>query len=223
MITDVTGLTGYNAGDYEKKENTDSIGQDEFLKLFLSQLKHQDPLNPMDSAEFTAQLAQFSSVEQLFKINGNIESLAEIQGGSSRFQAIELIGKNIEAEGNIISIKEGETGHGSFITNDKAECTVHIKDTYGNTVRDMGMGTIDAGLHSFKWDGRDSNGKTVDEGFYVFSVDGLMTSGDSTYGRTYIKGQVDRINMEGDEPLVFIGDMALSMSQIVDISLPETE
>jgi len=221
MITDVAGLTGYNASEYETDKTDASIGQDEFLQLFLAQLNHQDPLNPLDSTEFSAQLAQFSSLEQLFNVNENLESLKGIESGGNRFQAIELIGKEIEAEGNIISLEENEMGYGSYTIEEDADCTVYIRDINGYTVREMSLGTLNAGPHSFNWDGRDNNGDILNEGFYAFEIEAMTASGEYTYTETRIKGQIDRVNMEGDEPLVYIGEMALSMSQIVDVSLPD--
>ncbi|MFC1891244.1 flagellar hook assembly protein FlgD [Thermodesulfobacteriota bacterium] len=222
MITDVAGLTGYNANDYEAEKSDASMGQDEFLQLFLAQLNHQDPLNPLDSTEFSAQLAQFSSLEQLFNVNENLESLKGIQSGGNRFQALELIGKDIEADGNIISHKENEMSSGSFTIDDETDCTVYIKDINGYTVREMSLGIQNPGQHSFSWDGRDDYGNILDTGLYGFEVEAMTVSGEYIYTETHIKGKIDRVNMEGDEPLVYIGDMALSLSQIVDVSLPET-
>ena len=223
MISEISGLTGFVEDSPYTEKTEDALGRDDFLKLFLAQLNHQDPLNPMDSTQFSSQLAEFSSLEQLFNVNENLESLKDLQDNSSRFQALDLIGKDIEAEGNIIYLKSGVTSSGSFSINDSADCTVLITDSEGYSVREIPLGTLESGKHSFDWDGRDMNGELVNSGIYAFEITAQTQSGEIIAAESRVYGQVDRVSLEGAEPLLYVGEVPVSLSQVLDVNLPDTE
>jgi flagellar basal-body rod modification protein FlgD len=222
MISGINGISQSDQTDQSAKKTEQALGRDDFLKLFLAQLNYQDPLNPMDSTQFSSQLAQFSSLEQLFNVNNNLESLKTLQDNSSQFQALDMIGKDIEAEGNIMYLKSGATSSGSFSIDGSADCTVHITDSEGYPVREIPLGTLQQGKHSFDWDGRDMNGNLVDSGSYSFEITAQTQSGEVIPVETRIKGQVDRVSLEGDEPILYVGEVPVSLSQVLDVNLPDT-
>jgi flagellar basal-body rod modification protein FlgD len=197
------------------------LGRDDFLKLFLAQMNHQDPLNPMDSTQFSAQLAQFSSLEQLFNVNENLEGIQTAQNEVGRFQSLALIGKEIEAEGDRISLKPGLASKGSFNLESRAECRVLIKDPQGYPIRELKLGELNSGPRSFEWDGNDGEGNRMDPGVYGFEVVPVDEYGQIVPVETRIRGLVDRISLEGGSQLLYIGDMALDLSQVVDIGIPK--
>ena len=143
MISDINGITSVEEESLYTAKKEEALGRDDFLKLFLAQLNNQDPLNPMDGTEFSAQLAQFSSLEQLFNVNENLESMKTLQDNSSRFQALELIGKDIEAEGDTLSLVNGTPTTGSFTLEEAADCTVLINDADGYPVREIPLGSLE--------------------------------------------------------------------------------
>ena len=96
MIDAILGSESQQQG-VSKAEKKETLGKDDFLKIFMAQLQHQDPLNPMEGTEFTAQLAQFSSLEQLYNVNQNLGSLKEVQEGTGKFESLNFIGKEITA------------------------------------------------------------------------------------------------------------------------------
>jgi flagellar basal-body rod modification protein FlgD len=114
---------------------TDSIDKDAFLKIFLAQMQNQDPLNPMDGADFTSQLAQFSSLEQLYNVNTNLQSMQTSAGHSIRYQAMDFCGKEVTAKGDQLSLGQDGSAKGGFQLQGQADCTVQVMDSAGNMVR----------------------------------------------------------------------------------------
>ena len=223
MISEISGLTGFVEDSPYTEKTEDALGRDDFLKLFLAQLNHQDPLNPMDSSQFSSQLAQFSSLEQLFNVNENLETMKAVQDSSSQLQALDLIGKEIEAEGNVLSLEHDRLSTGSFSLESSADCTVLILFENGYPVREIQMGTLKPGEHSFEWDGRDMDGEIMDEGIYGFEINAMDPYGDLIPVDTRIKGFVKRVSLDGDQPMVYVGDMPVELSQIMDVNLADSQ
>jgi flagellar basal-body rod modification protein FlgD len=223
MISAIEGIPLVEEENPYASKESKNLGRDEFLKLFLAQLNHQDPLNPMDGTQFSSQLAQFSSLEQLFNVNENLESIKAAQDGDGFYQILDLIGKEIEAEGNSLSLMRGETASGGFYSEIPAECSVLISDQNGYPVRELSMGMIESGEHSFKWDGRDQDGNLMESGIYTYEVAAMDPSGEIMPVETRIRGVVDRINLDGEEPLLYIGSTAIQLSQIMNVNIPPGE
>ena len=221
MISQITGLPTVQEESLYTDESADELGRDEFLKLFLVQLNYQDPLNPMDSTQFSAQLAQFSSLEQLFNINETLEAINGLQADNISYQSLDLIGKEIEAEGNLLYLEQNGTASGSYYLDSAADCVAQIYDADGYLIREIQLGALKQGQHTFDWDGLDQDGDSVDQGVYSFDITGITETGSVVTAETMIKGQVDRVNLEGSEPMLYIGEIPLGLSQVLDISVSE--
>lgn len=197
------------------------MGKNDFLKIFLAQMRNQDPLNPMEGTEFTAQLAQFSSLEQLFNVNDNLESLRGAQGDANRYDALNFIGKDIVAKGDQLALGEAGVAKGAFQLQARAACAVNVTDGAGNLVRTIPLGLLDAGQHAFEWDGMSSSGLQLPAGIYSFAVNALDETGSLVLADTMTSGKVTRVNLEGDTPILYAGDIPVGFNQVLDISLPE--
>ncbi len=219
MIDPVTGVPQYIEQVEESNKTQGEVGRDEFLVLFLAQLKHQDPLNPMDSTQFSSQLAQFSSLEQLFNVNENLESMQALQDGTSYYQALQLMGREIEATGNIMYNDPVDGGMGGFSIPDNAYCSVTIYDENGGFVNELILGFVGAGDNTFEWNGMTESGYLSGEGLYSFEVTAISEYGLQLPVESRIRGEVDRVNMDGETPIVYVGDIPLSLSQIMDIRM----
>lgn len=158
----LTGALGNNKG----------LGRDEFLKLLVAQLKHQDPLKPQDNAQFVAELAQFSSLEQTMGINERLDLLATQNQGLANSQVVSLVGKTATVRGNIITLDGSGTGTRiNFELSGNAETsTVSIRNQSGQVVRKIELGANSAGNVSVLWDGKSDSGIVLPEGAYVISV-----------------------------------------------------
>ncbi|MFH1490502.1 MAG: flagellar hook capping FlgD N-terminal domain-containing protein [Pseudomonadota bacterium] len=220
MLQGVEGIATISDTTTAATKKKDELGRDSFLTMFLAQLKNQDPLNPMDGQEFAAQLAQFTSLEQLYNVNENLEAMNTSQNQNSRFQALDFIGRDIQAGGNILSLKQDQTVKGGFTIAEKAYCTVMVYDENGIPVRSIPLGELESGPHDFVWDGVDDSGNRAAEGPYGFDIKAVTAGGDVLTAETRLIGRVTRVSLEGQSPVLYVGDLAVGLSQVLDIRLP---
>jgi len=217
--------TGYGALSVSGEKtssssNTEELGMDEFLKLFIAQIQHQDPLSPLDSAEFTAQLAQFTSVEQLYRMNSR---LADIEGAlSSRNEQrddLRFIGKTVKADDNTMRVDNGTVQSGSYTIDGSGYVTIDVYDSKGLIVRTFDEGREDKGEHDVNWDGRDDTGKIVGDGTYTFEITARDENGYFIPSNTYIIGEVTGITYQNGQSYLMIGDRIISNSNnIIEVS-----
>ena len=159
--------------------------QTRFLKLLTEQLKNQDPLNPMDNAQMTSQLAQISTVDGIDKLNKTLTSLLEGSQSNEALQAAALVGKGVMVEGTKLTLS-GSKAYGGFELATAADkVTVTIKDSKGLEVRKMELGSSDAGVFNFAWDGKSTNGTQAVDGNYTISVS--ATRGSDTVKTTSLQ------------------------------------
>ncbi len=159
--------------------------QTRFLKLLTEQLKNQDPLNPMDNAQMTSQLAQISTVDGIDKLNETLTSLLEGSQSNEALQAAALVGKGVMVEGTKLTLS-GSKAYGGFELATAADkVTVTIKDSKGLEVRKMELGSSDAGVFNFAWDGKSTNGTQAVDGNYTISVS--ATRGSDTVKTTSLQ------------------------------------
>ncbi len=191
------------------------LGKDEFLTLLVAQLRNQDPLNPMESAEFTAQLAQFSSLEQLFGVNKNLTGILETLYNQDKENLLELIGKTVKANDNTILIDDGNVISGSYVLEDEAEVTIAIYDSNGFEIRRINPGRKDAGEYDIDWDGRDESGEIVEDSIYTFEVIATDEAGNYVSVNTYISGEVTGVTYQYGIPYLMIGDILISSNNTI--------
>ncbi|MBU0988227.1 MAG: hypothetical protein KKH68_13345 [Proteobacteria bacterium] len=228
-ITGINNVSGGTSGlDPAKAKsafgNADGTGMNQFLTLLIAQLRHQDPLNPMDSANFTAQLAQFSSVEQLYGMNDKLTGIQEALSTQNQQQdLVGLIGKNVKADDNTVLIEDGKVLSGAYSLKNSADVAILIRGDDGQQVRMLYPGVNAAGEHQVAWDGRDDEGNTVADGTYYFDVSARDEYGRSVAANTYVSGEVTGLTYKYGQPYLMIQDRLISPdSQIVEISKPAT-
>lgn len=155
-----------------KNKNSDSINeaQDRFMTLLVTQMKNQDPLNPMDNAQVTSQLAQLSTVTGINKMNDSLEAFMANMQSSQALQASSLIGHEVLVEGNDVSF-DGTNGYfGVELPTSTDALTITITDTAGNPIRKITLNNQDEGIIPLSWDGYGDDGTQVEAGNYQFSV-----------------------------------------------------
>jgi flagellar basal-body rod modification protein FlgD len=207
---------------YAAKE--DKLGRDAFMKLFLAQMNHQDPLNPMDTSQFSSQLAQFSTLEQLYNVNENLESIEGIASSDNKYNALGLMGKDIQAQSDSLLLTDDSPATGAFYLDTAAEgCIVRIYDEKGEAIKDIDMEEQWAGTHSFEWDGRDKNGNMRSSGVYHYSVSAVSPEGDMLNVEKYIEGTVTRVSLFEEEPVIYVKDIPMNMKEIINIKIRNDE
>jgi flagellar basal-body rod modification protein FlgD len=144
--------------------------QDRFMTLLVTQMKNQDPLNPLDNAQVTSQLAQLSTVTGIEKMNTTLQALINSQQSSQSMQAASMIGHGVLVPGTDLALTGGQAIFGVEATEAADEVTVTIRDTSGNTVRTMKLGEQEIGAVPLTWDGKNDDGAAVADGKYVVEV-----------------------------------------------------
>ncbi len=198
------------------------MGKDDFLRLLVTQLGNQDPLNPMDGQEFAAQLAQFSSVEQLLNISDVLAQNGEMNGllaqSINSGVAAGLIGKNVQASGNAISWDGENPPPINFELADGAEVvTVTIHNETGDVVRTLELPAHFAGEHTLEWDGLDATGQAASSGTYTVEVLARDSEGNPVEAESFVSGIVDRITFGQDGIMLWIGKTRVPMSAVESV------
>lgn len=196
-----------------------SLGLDAFLQLLVTQLQYQDPLSPMDDKEFVAELAQFSSLEQLTEINTGIDNLATIGQQQQLIGAVNFIGKNVEATGTALSLEDGKATSVTFtLPEDSETCLVNILDSAGQIVRTVDLGATAAGDVEFTWDGMDYDGNVMEDGQYQIAVTATNADGDTLKATSTMSGTVVGITEQsGSYYLNIGGDRYVAFSDITNV------
>ena len=142
---------------------TDEI-QNRFLTLLVTQLKNQDPLNPLDNTEITSQLAQMSTVRGVEQLNTTLSSLVDSLADTQAMQAASLIGKTVLVPGSHLTLANGSAYGGINLAKAAEQVVVSIVDASGNVVQTQNLGANEAGNLVFSWDGATSSGGTAADG-----------------------------------------------------------
>lgn len=197
------------------------LGKDAFLTLLLTQLQNQDPTNPMDNTEMTAQLAQFSQLEQLANMNSSIETMTGYIQAQNQFQTLTMIGKDVLAENDQISVTGGELDHeASVITTQACKLTVYIIDGNKNQVAKIDLGQVDAGEHKIDWKAVNNVGKAVDDGVYKFQVTAVDATGEVLEEGVYaqVAGKITSVSFDSTgQPIIHMGNSSLALGQVIQI------
>lgn len=196
-----------------------NMGKDQFLQLLLAQLENQDPLNPMDSTDMTAQLAQFSQLEQLANINSNLEYSKLYLASLNNAQAMDFIGKEVEARGDSVHLSEGASARLSYELHGEAGAsTICIYDQNRQVVREIELGSQSSGSHAWMWDGRDNQGNTLAAGTYTFEVSATDADGNEVGVSTYFKGVVTGVTFEDGITYLLLGEKKVAMGDVINVN-----
>lgn len=147
-----------------------SAQQDQFLRLLITQMKNQDPLNPMDNAQMTTQMAQMSSLQGIERLNATLESLAASLTGNQAMQAATLVGRDVIAPGNVLQLAEGQATGAVELAQAADRVQVSITDASGRVVHHADLGAQPQGIVRIDWDGVTDAGTAAAAGTYQFSV-----------------------------------------------------
>ncbi len=158
-------------------QKTNNMDMDAFLRMFTTQLEYQDPMNPMESYELAAQLAQFSTVEQLTKANRYLEHNAKYLSSINNAEAINLLQKYISGFTDLITVKNGHPTELRFTLETEGIVTINIYDESGRLIRSIDRGKLTPGNYPVDWDGKDNAGNQVKDGDYRIEIEVLSTTG----------------------------------------------
>ncbi|MEC7785974.1 MAG: flagellar hook capping FlgD N-terminal domain-containing protein [Nitrospinota bacterium] len=197
-----------------------SLGKNDFLKLLVAQLEHQDPLSPQEGQEFAAQLAQFSSLEQLTNVNDNLKAGQAFDLAMSNSSMINLIGKTVDAPGNGFELGEDETETLKFsLSQDSKAVTINVYDSTGVNVASLNIGALSSGVKDFAWSGKDAKGSQLPAGTYSFDILAQDATGNFIETQTFAAGSVTDIIFEETDTFAIVNGQKINVNQISKVSL----
>jgi len=200
----VASVNGINAGTPVVSRSAIEEQQDRFLKLLVTQIKNQDPLNPLDNAQVTTQMAQLSTVTGIEKLNATLEAFTRAQA----FQAAGLIGRFVLAPGDFVNLNGGVAAGGFELPSAADSVKVSVFDASGQVVREMDIGAQEAGVGVFQWDGTNNAGEPVADGVYGFTVSAAL-GGEPVLAQTLAVGAVQSVLMDDIGPALTVQGMGL--------------
>jgi flagellar basal-body rod modification protein FlgD len=181
--------------------------QDRFLTLLVTQLKNQDPLNPMDNAQVTSQMAQLSTVSGINQLNSTVQALSANMTSMQSLQATSMIGHAALVPGDQISLASGQSAGAVELSQPADKVTVTISDAKGNAVRTLQLGSQSAaGIVNFQWDGADNTGAALPDGTYQFSATAVLGSSKSTPA-TLSYGLVNNVSLDASGTTLGMGTL----------------
>lgn len=190
---------------------------DNFLVLLTAQLQAQDPLDPMDSSEFTQQLVQFTAVEQQIQSNKNLETIAALVAFNGMTSAVSFLGKDVTVNQDVANLQDGKAVWVYELKANAATTELEIVDKNGDVVRTL-EGPVDAGLHGFVWDGIDDFEQEMPEGPYQLRVKATNVLDEPVPTNVYLRNRVDNIEMVGGEALLSINGFRIPMTSILSVA-----
>jgi len=212
----VSGVSsGSNNAGLASDTNTIAGNFDTFLSLLTTQLQNQNPLDPLDTNQFTSQLVQFSSVEQQLKSNDFLSTLVQATQNSSNNAAVSYIGKTVTSSGVDSDLKNGQATW-SFNLPQAANVTVTIKDANGNQVYTEN-GSLGAGQGQFNWDGTETDGSIAPEGSYSITINAKNAQGAYVAADTQTTGVVTGVDLSGSEPSLIVGSQTIKLSDVTSV------
>jgi flagellar basal-body rod modification protein FlgD len=204
---------------------SDKLDKDAFMKLMLAQMKNQDPTNPMQSHEMAAQLAQFSSVEQLMNMNQSLEQLKEGQKPMEGFQALNFIGKMVAGDSSKLVRAKGDSAHDfSFELPDEAQVVnVKVRNQRGEIVRKVELKDLNKGPNTWVWDGQNDQGQAQSAGEYQFFVEAAQANGKKLNVKTNFEGVISGVSYTKDGPVLLVGNQSVKLKDVKKIIDPNVK
>lgn len=182
--------------------------QDRFLKLLVSQMKNQDPMNPMDNAQVTSQMAQISTVTGIGQLNDTISGFLGKLSGLESLQGAALAGRQVLVSGNSLDLAGGNATAGFELPAAADGVTLSVKDSSGRTLYRSNLGAQTAGVHSFSWNGLTTTGDRVADGRYTFTLE-ATAAGTAVPAMSLAYGKVNGVTPASDGLKLDLGSLGI--------------
>lgn len=221
-MTTTAALTGTTATDTSTSKSAASSKSlatnfNTFLTMLTTQLKHQDPLSPMDSTQFTNQLVQFASVEQQINTNSNLEKLITSTNLNTQSQAISYIGHTVEADTSNVPLQDGKASFSATLAKNTASASVVVKDSTGKIVANLPLQNSTS-RQEMTWNGKDKDGNQLPDGLYSLSVSGLDSEGASVDGAISVYGKVTDVASDNSNGVLLgLGKVVVGIDKILTV------
>lgn len=182
------------------ENNLDVVGKEDFLKLLVTQLQNQDPLNPQDPTEFTSQLAEFSSLEQMFNMNKSLGGMTDSMAQLGQVGALSMLGKEVVSEGGRLSYSGNPIEVGYYIPADVESAAVNIIDENNHVIKTIQGDQLTAGEHYLSWDGTMNDGSLAPNGDYTISIRAMIDEDTIIPAVGLVRGTVTGVDFTSSNP-----------------------
>ncbi len=200
-------------------KSSDKLERQDFMNLFLTQMSHQDPVNPMDSGAMMSQLGQLGTMEQLEKLNTQVKELNLTQKDISRFQSLQFLEKDVLMESDGIELGKGSSKPIYYsMDTDANNIRVNIESSDGSPVFSQTLGLTVAGKHQFQWDGKNNEGVMMPDGQYKMRLLAFDNNGASTELPIFNSGRVDQVEYRNGQPWIKTRHETLPLSKVRTIN-----
>jgi flagellar basal-body rod modification protein FlgD len=219
-----SGSSGSSGSSTAQAANTSASQQlagnfDTFLQLLTTQLQNQNPLDPLDTNQFTQQLVSFAGVEQQINMNTNLQTLISMQQTSEATSALQLVGSTVTVSGNSATLSNATSTPASWSLNAPTPATANVTITSaaGTTVFNKTL-ALNAGAQNFSWNGQGNNGQTWPDGTYKLTVSATGANGQPVTVSTQVQGTVSGVSLNSNPPTLTVGGQNVQINQITSIS-----
>src|SRR5271167_4732391 len=190
-----------------------------FLQLLTTQLQNQDPLDPLDTNQFTQQLVEFAEVEQQVNMNTNMQTLISMQQTTVATSALQLVGSTVTVAGNSATLSNATNSPATWSLTSPTPATAQVTVTSSaGTTAYSGKLSLNAGTQSFTWNGQGSNGQTWPDGTYTLSITATGANGQAVTVSSQVQGVVSGVNLTSNQPTLSVGGQNIQISQVTSIT-----
>ncbi len=222
-LDNIAGVTPASPSSLISSRKSIADNFDTFLTLLTTQLKNQNPLEPLDTNQFTQQMVQFTSVEQQLKTNEFLEALVlgnqNLAGNkyAANNQAIGMIGKTITAQSSVAVLEDGQASWTFTLGRDAPNSEVTIRNEAGAVVFTKQL-SLSSGQASFEWDGKDASGLEYPSGNYSITIEARDANENLVTALTQVQGTVERVDLTGDMPILMVGGSRINLDAVLSVS-----
>lgn len=200
----------------------ETLGKDDFLQLLVAKLSNQDPLDPVQDEDFAAQLAQYSSLEQLSNMNESLTQSIQwsylLSQTISNTMATSLIGKTVRADSSDVVLEtDGAADLAIDLDRAATELTITITNASGETVRTITVKGLDAGDHVINWDGANAGGGRCPSGVYTVTLSAVDGNGNAFTPSSIVEGTVSKVTYQDGVALLSINGQNIPLSSVIEV------
>lgn len=220
---DINSINANTASAFQKQNSVGKtdMGQKQFLQLLVAQMRNQDPINPVDGADFASQLAQFNSVEQLIDVNSGLDTLQSSQdlmsASLTNSMAATLTGKHVRAISDQVNLSaEGNSEINFKLRSAAEEVEIVIRNASGTEVRRETLNGVSSGDNNWTWDGLNNSGERLGEGNYQVEV--IAKNGDENVNAlVFMEGVASKVRFSGNGVFLSINGIEVPISDVEEV------